>query len=179
MPGTLRGDVFCSWMKTISAVCRAFLTRRTVAIVALTLATSPVSMGQGADTERIHWKPVTEAQVKLDDKTPLAWNIFQPDKKDKKSAKKAGDLVLLLLGHRYLLLDLKGRLVYEVPLAALQARGTDFDSGDLTKGNPQIPSKEWTDRDVGPAELIRLTLGDYDRVLEISLPHPPDMRPFY
>jgi hypothetical protein len=32
---------------------------------------------------------------------------------------------------------------------------------------------------VGPAELVRLTLGDYGRVLEVSLPHLPDLRPFY
>lgn len=134
---------------------------------------------QSGDVERVHWKAVTEAQLKLDDKTPLAWNIYQPERKDKKNAKKSSDLVLLLLGHRYLLLDLKSRLVYEVPLESLQAHGTDFDSGDLAQQNQLIPSSDWTERDVGPAELIRLTLGDYGRVLEVSLPHPPDMRPFY
>jgi len=134
---------------------------------------------QTDEAERIHWKAVTEAQVKLDDKTPLGWNIYQPDRKDKKSAKKAPDLLLLLLGHRYLLLDLKSRLVYEVPLSSLQAHGPDFESGDLAQQSQLVPSTDWTERDVGPAELIRLTLGDYGRVLEVSLPHPPDMRPFY
>jgi hypothetical protein len=33
--------------------------------------------------------------------------------------------------------------------------------------------------DVGPAESIKLTLGDYGRVLEVQLPHMPDMRAFY
>jgi len=42
-----------------------------------------------------------------------------------------------------------------------------------------IPSSDWTQRDVGPAELYRLTLGDYGRVLEVSLPHMPDLRGFY
>lgn len=135
--------------------------------------------GSTNDTERMHWKAVTEAQVKLDDKTPLGWNVFQPDKKDKKSAKKTSELVLILLGHRYLMLDLRSRLVYEVPLSSLQARGPDFESGDLARQNLLVPSSDWTERDVGPAELIRLTLGDYGRVLEVSLPHPPDMRPFY
>lgn len=135
--------------------------------------------GSSGEAERVHWKPVTEAQVKLDDKTPLAWNIYQPDKKDKKGAKKTSDLVLLLLGHRYLLLDLKSRLVYEVPVSSLQPRGTDFESADPPSGSQLVPSSDWTERDVGPAELIRLTLGDYGRVLEVSLPHPPDMRPFY
>jgi|SRR5208282_6209360 len=132
--------------------------------------------GGGDETRLVRWKPVTEAQVKLDGKTPLAWNIYQPDKKDKK---KGSDLVLLLLGHRYLFMDIKSRLVYLVPLSSLQAKGTDFESGDLAQDNQLIPSTDWTLRDVGPAELIRLTLGDYGRVLEISLPHPPDLRPFY
>ena len=133
----------------------------------------------GDQGERIHWKAVTEAQVKLDDKTPLGWNVYQPDKKDRKGGKKISDLVLVLLGHRYLMIDIKSRLVYEVPLASLQAKGTEFESGDLAQQEQLIPSSDWTERDVGPAELIRFTLGDYGRVLEISLPHPPDMRPFY
>jgi hypothetical protein len=132
-----------------------------------------------AGTERLHWKPVDQAQVKLDDKTPLAWNVYQPDKKDKKSAKKASNLVLLLIGHRYLMLNLEARLAYEVPQGSLQARGTDFESEDPPPEERLIPSTDWTLRDVGPAELIRLTLGDYGRALEVSLPHPPDLRPFY
>jgi hypothetical protein len=27
--------------------------------------------------------------------------------------------------------------------------------------------------------LYKFTLGDYGRVLEVSLPHMPDLRPFY
>jgi len=133
----------------------------------------------GDEGLRIHWTQVTEAQVKLDDKTPLAWNIYQPDKKDKKEKKKDSDVVLLLLGHRYLFLDIKERLVYVVPLAALQAQGKDFESGDLAQPSQLIPSSDWSVRDVGPAELILLTLGDYGRVLQVTLPHPPDLRPFY
>jgi hypothetical protein len=129
--------------------------------------------------EQIHWKLVDQAQVKLDDKTPLAWNVYQPDKKDKKSTKKASNLVLLLLGHRYLMLDPTERFAYEVPPASLQARGADFES-ELPPANARVvPSTDWTLRDVGPAELIRLTLGDYGRALQVSIPHPPDLRPFY
>lgn len=110
--------------------------------------------------------------MKLDDKTPLAWNVFQPAKKDKKKT----NLVLVLLGHRYLMLDTKARLVYQVPLADLQADGQDFETGELAQPARIVPSTDWSDRDVGPAELIQLTLGDYGRVLEVELPHPIDFR---
>ena len=45
----------------------------------LALLAFPVSRADAADKYR--WKAVTEAQVKINDKVPLTWNIFQPDKK--------------------------------------------------------------------------------------------------
>jgi hypothetical protein len=130
----------------------------------------------GGDTDHIHWKPVSEAQVKLGDKTPLAWNVYQPDKKDRK---KYSSLILVLLGRRYLVLDVKAKLVYAVVPSDLRAQGTGFESDPLAQPSRLVPSSDWSVRDVGPAELIRLTLGDYGRVLQVSLPHPPDLRPFY
>ena len=80
---------------------------------------------------------------------------------------------------RYLLLDTKAHLVYVVPLASIKAAGTDFDSGDLARQSQLLPSSDWSVRDVGPAESIQLTLGDYGRTLEVQIPHPPDLRAFY
>jgi hypothetical protein len=122
------------------------------------------------DAGQIHWKTVDQAQVKLEGKTPLAWNVYQPDKK------KDSNLVLILLGHRYLALDIKARLVYAVFLNDLQAQGKDFETGDLMQPSRVIPSTEWVLRDIGPAESITLKLGDYGRTLEIQLPHMPDLR---
>jgi len=150
-----------------------------LAVSLLRVSPAAGQVSSSSEAERLHWKPVDQAQVKLDDKTPLAWNVYQPDKKDKRSAKKATNFVLLLLGHRYLMLDLEGRLAYEVPRESLQARGTDFESEDPPSEARLVPSADWTLRDVGPAELIRLTLEDYGRALQVSIPHPPDLRPFY
>lgn len=120
--------------------------------------------------ERYHWKSVTEGQVKIDDKIPLTWNVYQPDKK------KDANLVLLLLGHRWLMLDTKAKLVYQVSPGDLRVQDKDYDSGDLANASAIVPSENWTDRDVGPAEDIHVTLGDYGRVLELELPHLMDLR---
>ena len=149
------------------------------AAIAWPSAGQPAFAAGKGDSASIHWASVPEAQVKLDDKTPLAWNVYQPAKKDKKKDKRDSNLALVLLGHRYLLLDTETRTVYEVAVANLKAQGPDFDSGDLAQGSRVIPSTDWSSRDVGPAQIIQLTLGDYGRVLQISLPHPPDLRPFY
>jgi hypothetical protein len=128
---------------------------------------------RAGDSARVRWKPVDGAQLKLDGKPPLTWNVYQPDKK------KHSNLILVLLGHRYLALDTKAKLVYGVVPADLHAEGKDFETNDLMQASRKIPSTQWTMRDVGPAESIKMTLGDYGRVLEVQLPHMPDMRAFY
>jgi hypothetical protein len=128
----------------------------------------------GGDGDRIHWKQLTNSQVKLDGKVPLTWNLYQPDKSHKKS-----NVVLVLLGHRYLAVDFKLKVVYQVPPTDLQPQGNDFESGDLFKHDRVVPSDTWTVRDVGPAEMIRFTLKDYGREVELLLRHTPDLRAFY
>ncbi len=79
--------------------------RRIGTHLALWLAAGTIALAAAnSDSNAIHWVSVSEAQVKLDDKTPLAWNVYQPEKKNKKD-KKDSNLALVLLGHRYLLLD--------------------------------------------------------------------------
>ncbi len=144
--------------------------KRGVLVLWLCFLVTLPAMGRGGDDGTIRWKAVPVAQLKLDGKTPLAFNIYQPDKK------KESNLILILLGHRYLLLDIKAKLVYSVLLTDLHAAGQDWESDDLAQPSRVIPSKEWVVRDVGPAESIKLTLGDYGRALEIQLPHMPDLR---
>ncbi len=149
----------------------------TIAIAsALLVASFTVALRARADgSDRIHWKQVPEAQVKLDDKTPLAWSVYQPVK-DKKDKKASSTLVLILLGHRYLMLNLKDKTVYEVEPPQLQAQGSDFESSDLADPSHAIGTSDWDSRDVGPEQLYKLTLGDYGRVLQVTLPHPLDLR---
>jgi len=133
-------------------------------------------MAQGAESDKIRWEAVDGAQVKIDEKVPLNWNVYQPSKKDRK---KYGMLVLVLLGRRYIAFDTKAKLAYEVKLDDLQKDGDAFETGDLRETERQIPSIDWSLRDVGPEELIQFTLQDYGRRISVSLPHPPDLRAFY
>jgi len=130
----------------------------------------------GSEGEKIVWEPVDGAQVKIDDKVPLSWNAYQPERKEKK---KYGDLVIVLLGRRYILLDTKAKLAYEIELTDLQKDGSDLETTDLRRTAQQIPSIDWSSRDVGPEQLIQLTLRDYGRRVSVSIPHPPDLRAFY
>jgi|BogFormECP03_OM2_1039629.scaffolds.fasta_scaffold07128_2 hypothetical protein len=126
-----------------------------------------------ADNGRFLWKLVGRAQLKLEDKTPLQWNVYQTEKK------KEANLVLVQLGRRFVALDIRGKIAYYVFPSDLQAKGPDFESGNLFVQSRLMPTTAWTVRDVGPAEMIKLTLGDYGRALDVELPHMPDLRAFY
>jgi hypothetical protein len=141
-----------------------------VAQLALLFALLFLIASRAHAADKYRWKAVTEAQVKIGDKVPLTWNIFQPDKK------KDANLVLILLGHRWLMLDTKAKLVYQIPLNALHAQGEDYETEDLAKSEFLVPSTDWTGKDVGPVEDIHVTLGDYGRTLELELPHLMDLR---
>jgi hypothetical protein len=162
----------CRWRVLRRGTVR-LLTQLVIAALALIFAgTISIQIGRvHADSTRILWKQVSQAQVKLDDKTPLTWNIYQPVK-DKSGKKKDPNLVLILLGHRYLFLNLKAKRVYEVELSDLQKTGQDVESGDLAVESRLIPTSSWASRNAGPVELYQVKLGDYDRVLQLSLPHP-------
>jgi hypothetical protein len=140
--------------------------------LALSLLLASASFARG-DSGKTRWKSVEGATVKLDGKTPLTWNVYQSDKK------KQANLVLVLLGHRYLVLNTKDKAVYAVAPTDLHAVGKDFETDDLLQPSKKIVSRKWTMRDIGPAESIQLTLGDYNGVLDIQLPHLPDLRAFY
>lgn len=147
-----------------------------VATAVMAAAFTPDSVyagGRADNSGKIHWKQLPGAQLKLDGKPPLTWNVYQPDKK------KESNLILVLLGRRYLALDTKAKQVYVVFPNDLHAVGKDFETEDVMQASHVIPSTEWTLRDVGPAESIHVTLGDYGRVLEVDLPHLPDLRGLY
>src|SRR6202451_1088100 len=93
------------------------------AFLALSLAT--LTSAKSGDPGRFLWKSVPAAQIKIDDKTPLAWNIFQTGQK------KEANLVLVLLGRRYIALDLKARVAYTVRPADGEAEGGELGEGSL------------------------------------------------
>jgi hypothetical protein len=151
----------------------AFYAAVILLLAVATCATAVPNLAAGSDPDHYLWKSVPAAQCKLDDKIPLAWNVFQTDNK------KQQHLVLILLGRRFLAMDLHAKQVYNVPLTDLKASGSNWESGDLFVESRILPTENWTLRDVGPAELIKLTLKDYNRFLQIELPHPTDLRGLY
>ena len=120
--------------------------------------------------DKVHWKPLSGAILMLSGRPVKTWNLYEGDKK--------GMLLLVQLGHRVLILDLSGHRIYAPPPTDFPqiSKGAEFEGRGAADSDPQISGSDWTRRDVGPAELVRVKLGDYGQTLEMQIPHPMDFR---
>lgn len=142
--------------------------RDAISLLGVALVLSLGARAAAREGDKINWRPLEDAQLKLEGRPLKKWNVY--------AAEKRKNLVLIQLGRRYLVVDLKARAVYELPPSDVQQNGKDFQSEDPTAGGRSLPTSDWLVRDVGPAELVRMKLGDYGRMVEIQLPHRPDLR---
>jgi hypothetical protein len=129
---------------------------------------APVLHASGA--REVAWKSVEGCILKLEGRAVKTWNAYRAEKNNR--------LILVQLGRRYLILDTKERSVQEVAPSEVKLHGKDF----VTSAGAErklIPSSNWVTRDVGPAELIRVRLMDYGKVLEVQVPHPYNFRVSY
>ncbi|HEX2712196.1 MAG TPA: hypothetical protein VHM88_08240 [Candidatus Acidoferrales bacterium] len=151
---------------------RRAATRR-VAVVALG-ALCLVECGAQAKNpaqERIVWKPLERATLRIDDRPVKIWNVYGAEKKE--------HLILVQLGQRFLLLDTRARQIFELEPASLERKDKDLLWHEADKPAEPLPTGDWTVRDVGPARRIRAKLTAEGRALDVQVPIKPDLRQWY
>ena len=140
--------------------------------VGLTLGVAAsLAVGAAWAAEKIVWKPLDRVLLKVDEKPARIWSVYHVDKKD--------NLLLVALGRRYLLLDIREHQIYELDPAKLERRDKDLLWREADRPAKPLPTEDWTVRDVGPARRIRAKLASEGRVLEVQVPIQPDLRHFY
>ena len=140
--------------------------------VGLTLSVAAsLAVGAAWAAEKIVWKPLDRVLLKVDEKPARIWSVYHVDKKD--------NLLLVALGRRYLLLDIREHQIYELDPAKLERRDKDLLWREADRPAKPLPTEDWTVRDVGPARRIRAKLASEGRVLEVQVPIQPDLRHFY
>ncbi len=121
--------------------------------------------------EKIVWKPLGEAILRIDDKPPKLWNVYRGDKRDER--------LLVQLGNRFLMLDTRARRVYELDPAKLERKGRDLLWREADRPAKPLPTSDWLDRSVGLARRISVRLTVEGRTLDLQLPQQPDLRSIY
>ena len=124
-------------------------------------------------TERIAFKRMPFAILKMDGKQVKLWEVYQ--------AEKRGHLVLVQLGRRYVLLETKEKEILEINPSAIEqkSKGKDVVWVRSPETETRIESDEWSMRSVGPAIAIKVRLSTEGRLLELQLPRKLESGWFY
>lgn len=84
--------------------------------------------------ERIVWKPVEAAVLKVDDRPAKSWEVYRAEKKE--------HLLLVQLGARFLMLDTKAHEIYELDPQRLQRKGKELRWERTKRGTTKAQSTQ-------------------------------------
>jgi hypothetical protein len=142
---------------------------RSLAAVLLAAAVA-ASLSAGwalAKGKPVSWKPIEDALLRVNNVAVKDWSVYQTSKKR--------DPLLLQMGNRFLLIAVHDRQVFEVDPSKVEQKPDDllWDPSD----HPAHPlsTSEWTAADIGAAFRINAKIDAENRVLDLELPHPPDV----
>jgi hypothetical protein len=129
-----------------------------------------IALGASA-ADKITWKPITDAVLRIDDRAPKQWSLYHAGKKF--------DPLLLQLGARTLVIYVRNRMVYEISPAQIEHKGDDVLWRESDKPEKPIATSDWSTRDIGSAWRVRVKLTEEGRLLDIQIPQMPDLRGLY
>jgi hypothetical protein len=116
----------------------------------------------------VTWKPITQALLRVNDQPVKNWNVYEQNKK--------GDPLLLAMGDRYLLIQVHERKIFEIAPAKIEHKGTELLWDPATLPAEPLATTEWLIKDVGFAYRVGVRLVAENRVVDLQLPHPMDLR---
>jgi hypothetical protein len=121
-----------------------------------------------ADKDRIVWKSIPDAILQVDSRAPKEWNVYQAGKKS--------DPLLVQLGFRYLVFYVRNMEVFELKPEQLEHKGDDLLWRETDKPAKPLATSDWSTKDVGSATRILVKLSGEGRLINIEIPHIPDLR---
>jgi hypothetical protein len=130
-----------------------------------------LAIAANAAADKIIWKPFDHAIISVDGKAPQFWNVYTGDKQNQ--------LLLVQLWKRYLLVDRKQEAVYDIDPKTLAKKGDGLELPLAAKPEKPLALAEWSTKDMGMTLRLRFKLKPGGRLIELQLPHRPDLRGLY
>jgi hypothetical protein len=118
--------------------------------------------------EKITWKLIPDAVLRIDERAPKQWSLFHAGKKY--------DPLLLQLGSRLLVIYVHNQIVYEIPSAQFEHKGEDLLWREADKPEKPLATSDWSTRDIGSAWRVRVKLTEEGRLVDIQIPQMSDLR---
>jgi hypothetical protein len=129
-------------------------------------AFAPSASAFGKD-KPLSWKPIEDALLRVNDAPPKEWAAYRTGKKN--------EPLVLQIGGRFLLIQARSRQIFELDPSKIERK-----SGELLWALADRPAKplatsQWVVDDIGAAFVIRVKLDSENALLDLQLPHPPDI----
>jgi hypothetical protein len=137
-------------------------------LLAALLFTGPTFAGEKDKDKPVAWKPIQQALLRVDDQPVKNWNVYQENKK--------GDPLLLQMGNRFLLIEVHERKIFELASAKIEHKGAELLWDPAALPAEPLATSNWIIRDIGFAYRIGARLVAENRLLDLQLPHPMDLR---
>lgn len=128
-------------------------------------------MAANGPADKIVWKPLNQAIISVDGKAPQFWNIYTGDKQNQR--------LLVQLWKRYLLVDRKEEAIYDIDPKTLAQKGDDLELTRAAVPEKPLALADWSTKDMGMTLRVRFRLKPDGRLIELQLPHKPDLRGLY
>src|SRR5258706_7089828 len=134
------------------------------------LLTSTLAASSRHSAEKNVWKPVEFAIVRFNDDAATSWNIYHGENRG---------VLLVRLWKRYMLVDVKEQLVYDVDPTKVKPQGQNVEWSPSDISDQPVETTEWKIRDVGPMERVRFRFGKTGSYLDIQIPLLRNREPAY
>ncbi len=118
--------------------------------------------------DQVVWKPLENAVLKIDERPAKIWNVYRAEKRD--------HLLLVTLGRRFLMLDVKAHQIFELDPTKFERKDKELLWHEADKPSKPLPTADWVVRDAGRARRIRARLAAEGRVLEVQVPIQVNLR---
>jgi hypothetical protein len=138
------------------------------AVLALSMLAGLTASGFAASDKPVAWKSITQALLRVDDQPVKNWNVYEENKK--------GDPLLLEIGNRFLLIQVHERKVFDLGAAKIGHKGAELLWDPASLPAEPLASADWLIKDVGFAYRVNMRLVAENRVFDLQLPHPMDLR---
>jgi hypothetical protein len=130
-------------------------------------AISGAGASASAKDKPLSWKPIEDALLRVNDAPPKEWAAYRTGKKN--------EPLLLQMGTRVLLIEIRDRQVFELDPSKIERKSGEILWSTADRPAKPLATSNWVADDIGAAFVIKVKLDSENALVDLQLPHPPDV----
>lgn len=120
-----------------------------------------------AKEKPLSWRPIEDALLRVNDAPPKEWSVYRTGKKN--------EPLVLQIGSRFLLIQSHDHQVFELDPAKIERKSKELLWSPADRPVKPLATSDWNVDDIGAAFVIKVKLDAENAVVDLQLPHPPDL----